>query len=264
MRKKFCWMLIAGFLVFSALAWGQDKDKDATQKPAEEPSVIKIIPIKYADPERVRSLLIPFGGNIRVDDTMRVLTVSGRPATVEAVEEAVKKLDVPPPLAKDVEITAYFLQATRYASTATELPPELKDVVAELKNVLNYQFFTLLNTAIIRAQDDEGASVKGSAGPVTSPADFSLGFQRLNITNEDKGPAVHIRNLEFTIIHREPEPKSETKSSDEAKESSSHTNLAAIRTNIDVPVGEKVVVGKTTFIDSGNALVLVLTAKVMN
>jgi hypothetical protein len=40
--------------------------------------------------------------------------------------------------------------------------------------------------------------------------------------------------------------------------------LAAIRTNIDVPVGEKVVVGKTTFIDSGNALVLVLTAKVMN
>ena len=260
MRKIISLMYIACFLVFSIAALGQEKE--ATPKPTTEGRTFKIIQLKYADPNRMQGLLGQLGGRITVDDTMKVLTVTGSSSTVEAIEEAVQKLDVPPPLAKDVELTAYFLLAKRQPSEAADLPPALNDVLAELKNVLNYQGFTLLNTALIRTQDNEGGSVKGVAGDGNLSADFSLSFQRLNITTEEKGPAVHIRNLEFVMVGRE--AKSDANRSEDTKDSPARTDLAQIHTNIDVPVGQKVVVGKTAFASPSNALVLVLTAKIMD
>ena len=78
------------------------------------------------------------------------------------------------------------------------------------------------------------------AGEGPTAADFGLGIDRLSIDPGEKGPTVHIHSLNFTISSRE--PRAETKSPDEAKQS--HDNFAQIRTDIDIPVGEKVVVGR--------------------
>jgi hypothetical protein len=190
---------------------------------------------------------------------MRVLTVTGSASTVETVADAVKTLDVPPPPTKDVELTAYFLVAKRQASQADDLPPALKPVVAELRNVLNYQSFSLLNTALIRAHDGAGSRVDGVAGDGTLVADFSLRLNRLNVEPGEKGATVHIHDLDFVLTSKESKPEGK---SDETKPSPSPTSLARIETDIDVPVGQKVVVGKTAFGSADNALILVLTAKV--
>ena len=251
-------MCIVVPLALSIAAGGQEKE--TAQRPADHGMILKIIQTKYVDPGRLRALLLPFAQGIFVNDKMKVLTVTDTPARVEIVEEAIKKLDVPPPRAKNVEVTAYFLLAKRRAAETADLPPALKEVLAELKNVLNYQGFSLLNTAIVRTQDDEGANVEGVAGGDNPTDTFQLGFQRLNIEAGESSAVIRLTNLDFRI---QDNGRHEQKDSTGLSISTgAPATLAQIHTDIDIPVGQKVVVGKTAFGSPDNALVLVLTAQV--
>ena len=254
-------MCVVTALALSVAAWGQDKE--TAQRSIDHATVLKIIQTKYVDPGRLRALLLPFAQGIFVNDKMKVLTVTDTPERVEIVEEAIKKLDVPPPRAKNVEITGYFLLAKRRSSEAADLPPALKEVLAELKGVLNYQGFSLLNTAIVRTQDDEGANVKGAAGGDDLNDTFQLGFQRLNIVAGESSPVIRLTNLDFRIQDNGRYEQKDSKGFSMSSRREPAT-LAQIHTDIDIPVGQKVVVGKTAFGSPDNALVLVLTAQVMD
>ena len=234
------------------------QENETTPKAEKDSAVRRVIQLKYADPVQINSLLSSWGGSIRPDRGLKVLTVIGSSGQVEAIEEAVKKLDVPPPPTKNVELTAYFLLATRETSQGTVLPSSLNEVVTELKKVLNYQNFTLLNTAVLRAQDGHGADVNGAAAGAPSPAEFALQFPEINVVGAAEAPTVHIHNMSFEIWN-----VIETQASRLEGAAMRRTNLASIKSNIDIPVGQKVVVGKTSFQTPENALVLVLTAKVL-
>lgn len=244
-------MFITGLVVFSITVWGQEKAAD--QKPEGDGFVRKVIPLQYALPNAVKSLFSaqdskspsPWG-IIKVDDRMKVLTVAGTASQVEDVEEAVKKIDVPPVPSKNVEITAYILLAKRQRSEADDYPAALNEVVTELKKVLNYQGFRLMSSAIIRAQDGEPGSVMGAADTSVPPDNFELRFGRLTVVTREK-QTVHLDNLNFVILT-----------------ATDRRGLAAIMTDINMTEGQKVVVGKTAFGSPDNALVLVLTAKVMD
>jgi len=247
------WAIIATFLTLTVPAWGQEKD--AAQKPPDKRAV-KVIQLKYADPERILHLLFSFGGTIQADEQMKVLAVTGSPAQVEAVEEAVEKLDVPTSPTKNVELTAYFLQATAQQIPAFDLPPELDEVATQLKKVMNFRGFRLLNSTLVRIRDGEEARIQGAAGQPPSGADFFLQIHRMDIGAGEKEPTIHLRGLNFSI--------SVTPTPSEGKLSMGKPSSAQIATDIDVPVGQKVVVGKTSFEMSDNAVVLVLTARVVD
>ena len=86
-------------------------------------------------------------------------------------------------------------------------------------------------------------------------ADFHFGFNHVQIIQDGKATTIRFRDLNFAmerpVVTKDvvtPQPKTS----------------AQIRTDIDLPEGLKVVVGKTSFYTPDNALVLVLTAKVVN
>ena len=254
MRKTnvILWAIVATFLTLSVPAWGQQLE--TTQKPPDK-GPVKVIQLKYADPGRIRQLLSSFGGTIQADEQMKVLAVTGTPAQVEAVEEAIKKLDVPPPPARNVELTAYYLMATPQPSQGTDLPPDLNDVATQLKKVLTFRGFHLLNTTLVRIRDGEGAQIHGAAGHPPGGADFGLSIRRMDIGGGEEKPTIHLRELSFSI--------SESPTTIEPKGTATkNLSHAELRTDIDIPVGQKVVVGKTSFELSDNAIVLVLTARV--
>ncbi len=249
---------MVAFLALLVPARGQEKE--ASQKTAADELVRKVIQLKHADAQEMVNLLSEFGARFRWDRQMKALTVVGYPPQVEAVEEALKKLDVPPPPTKDFDITAYFLLATEQP-VQTPIPSELHEVVDQLRRVLRYQHFRLLNTAIIRTRDGNGASVSGVASASSGEgqkADFTFSFNRADITSDGKVPTIRINGLDF-VMAQPVEPK-EGRGPDLVP----RTNLAKIHTDIDVAEGQKVVVGKTTFDSPDNALVLVLTAKVLD
>jgi hypothetical protein len=170
---------------------------------------------------------------------------------VQAVAEAVAKLDVTPPPAKDVELTAYFLMAAQQPTQVTDLPSELNEVATQLKKVMNFRGFRLLNSTIVRTRDGELALIEGAAGQPPSRADFSLRINRVDIGAGEKEPTIHLHGLKFSIS-ASPTPSAGPLSTEKA-------NSAQIATDIDVPEGQKVVVGKTSFEISDNAVVLVWT-----
>jgi hypothetical protein len=271
-------ILLAVLLAFLALtipARSQEKEpaeKPSTQeqapsgKAAKEEQVRKVIQLKYADPAQIADLLKFFGAAFRSDDRTRVLTVVGPASAVAAVEEAIKKLDVPPvpptpppplPRVKEIELTAYFVLATRQPMQAADLPPELDEVVAQLKRVLNYKSFQLLNTAFLRARDGGEASVSGVARIGSSPVDFRLAFNRANIIPEGNARRVWIGGLDFKA-------EQPVTPAGNVPALLTRTASAGIHTNIDIAEGQKVVVGKTALDFPDNALILVLTAKVID
>jgi hypothetical protein len=246
-------------------ARGQEKkpaEDAATQgqapsgKAAKEERVLKVIQLKYADPYHVADLLSLFGASLKSDRQTKVVTVVGSASAVAAVEEAIKKLDVPPPPTRDVDLTAYFVLATRQPMQAADLPAELGEVITQLKRVLNYQSFQLLNTAFLRSRDGQGASVSGVARVGNDPVDFHLGFRQADITLEGKARTVRLSLLDF---HAE-RPSTATTTLVPAPKPPS----AGINTDIDIAEGQKVVVGRTALDFPDNALILVLTAKVID
>jgi hypothetical protein len=256
------WTVIVAFLALTMPARSQEKEpaeKTSAQeqaqsgKAAKEERVLKVIQLKYADPGHVGDLLSLFGASLRSDRQTKVLTVVGSASAVAAVEEAIKKLDVPPPPTKDVDLTAYFVLATRQPMQAADLPAELGEVITQLKRVLNYQSFQLLNTAFLRARDGQGASVSGVARVGTAPVEFRLRFDRADIIPEGKARTVTITALDFLAD----QPSAVTSLA-------AKTTSAGIHTNIDIAEGQKVVVGKTALDFPDNALILVLTAKVID
>ena len=258
--------VIVTFLALIIPVRGQEKepaDKSATQeqapsgKAAKEEQVRRVIQLKYADPAPVDHLLTLFGASLRWDRPSKVLTVVGPASAVAAVEEAVKKLDVPPPPTKDVDLTAYFVLATRQPMQVADLPKELDEVITQLKRVLNYQSFQLLNTAFLRTQEAEMAKVSGVARVGSEPVQFHLGFNRADIIPEGKTRTVRISALDF--VAEQPADHTANTPPLVAK-----TTSANIHTNIDIAEGQKVVVGKTALDFPDNALILVLTAKVID
>ena len=264
MRRKEAVFLavIVAILALTIPARSQEKEpaeKASTQeqgplgKVAKEERVLKVIQLKYADPYHVADLLSLFGASLKSDRQTKVLTVVGSASAVAAVEEAIKKLDVAPPPTKDVDLTAYFVLATRQPMQAADLPPELGDVITQLKRVLNYQSFQLLDTAFLRSRDGQGASVSGVARVGSAPVDFRLRFERADIIPEGKARTVTINGLDF--VAEQPV----TGGTLAAK-----TTSTGIHTNIDIAEGQKVVVGKTALDFPDNALILVLMAKVID
>lgn len=264
MRKttRICSLFIAGVLAVGIAARGQEKDEG--QKPAGDGLVRKVIPVKYVYVGRIEELLSPISawGAIKSDDHLKVITVVGSAATVAAVEEAVKKLDVPQVPAKEAEITAYFLSATREPSQGADLPPALNEVATELKKVLNYRGFTLLNTALIRTVDGEGATVKGVAGSGDLTAEFSLAFQALWIPAGENAALIRLRNLDFRLWSRRTDVQKNVPLLPVGKDE--RENVAVIHTDVNLPLGQKVVVGKTALASPDSAIILVLSAQVMD
>src|SRR5574342_757077 len=133
----------------------------------EKEQVTKIIEVRNLDVRELPPLLLPFGAAIQFSLPLRRLVVSGRPETVAAVEEAVRRMDVPAPAPKNIEITAYILMAS--AQPGGSVPPELEGVTKQLKNLFSYQGFRLLDTMVLRVRDGESGEASGVGAP---PTDF--------------------------------------------------------------------------------------------
>ncbi len=252
--------IITIILVLIVPVRGQEAGPLPVPKTRDYDRVNKIFQLKYIEPSRLTDLvskMIP-GLPPSADDRLKVLVISGCFAyQMEAVEEVVKTLDVPQPPAIDVELTAYILAERPQQIPATDLPSELNEVIAQLKKTFNFPGFQLLNTAVIRTQDNESGIVNGAAGPANN---YRLEFSRLNVISGERGPTIHISNLIFSFSSPEYTPDSKDNTwGGKPKD----VWGAGLRTSIDIIGGQKVVVGKTSTQFPDRAVFLILMAKVV-
>lgn len=246
MRKLYSSMLIALVCAGTALA---------------DEMITKVITIKHANMAQVTHTIGPLlpGSNVVMSGDNDHLVLRGPKDTVAGLEAVINQLDVPPPVKRDVETTVYMVIASAQGAP-TSLPAELEPVVKQLKSVFTYKGFRLLDSFVLRSRDYEKGETNGFVPPLPDsnvPPGFKISYNfrynRVTLDGSDTAPVVRYDGLRLGL--RVP-----------IASGGSVTYMdAGIGTDVDVPEGKKVVVGKTSAIEGPeSALILVISAKVVD
>ncbi|HEY6392464.1 MAG TPA: hypothetical protein VIX89_14365 [Bryobacteraceae bacterium] len=245
MKKFFLTMLIA--LLSSGAIYAQPASTEAR--------VQRVVPIKNGNMSgilrTIRELLAGTSVLVTSSDNEHLI-LSGQKGTVDGFEEIIKQLDVAPVLKKNIETTVYMVVASPQASSGATVPAELDPVVKQLKGVFTYKSFRLLDSFVLRSRDTEKAVTNGFLSPLdtTLPAGAKISYQfqygRVSLDGSETNRVIRYDNMKLGI--RLP-----------------GANDIGISTDVDVPEGKKVVVGKTSSIEGAEgALILVISAKVVD
>ena len=255
--------LAALTLATAPLPAGQDVPPAAARKTEAPPSaapsptsrgprpgdVQKVFVLRYVDAGPLAKILSVFPAAIsfaRVRD-LQTLAVSANPAVLAAIEETIKRLDSPPEVKKNVEVTVHVLECSTRPDEASTTPGDLQEVVGQLKRTFNYAGCGLGQTLFTGGRD---GSVFNVASRV---AQYSL-HARADIVNSGGVPVVRL--TQFQVTHSVPVKIP----------GGAGTNMTsnAFDGDIDVRNGQRAVVGKLGSSESGKDEILVVTAKILD
>ncbi len=234
--------------------------QDATNAAKPPKQVVqKLFILKYAEPNQLAQLLQVFNAQVRQSPEMHALAVEATPEAMQAIEDAIQKLDVPSALPKNVEMTMYLLVATDAATAAgSAVPKDLDSVVTQLKNTFPFKNYGLLDVIAfhtrtgqtVRTTSSGGSLMMGSrAVPViTSMGIASIALQTDNTLRVDRLNA-QIKVPQLMGV------------SGGGEVSFNYIDLA-MQTDLDVKEGQKVVVGRLG-LSHDQALFLVMMGKVL-
>lgn len=206
-----------------------------------QPRQQRVFMLKYADARSISSVLEIFGYGIKANPDLHVVAVSAPPDAMAAVEDAIKRLDVPAAAPKDIDLVVYLMMASPQPSADGGLPPDLQPIADEVKKIFAYKSFRLLDSILLRTQPGNRATASGTIPTGDPETKYHFEVQPASVTEDPEGRLVRLNNLNLSM--------------------SGGNNQAEIRTEITVREGQRVVVGKSNM-GTGGSLILVVTAKV--
>jgi hypothetical protein len=250
-------MIVKKLIHFALMAW-----LCASVASAEEPAR-RVITIKNGNLGPItRTLkdLLPGTGVLVTSDNDHLI-LSGPKEQVSSFEEVIKQLDVLQPVKKNIETTVYMIVASTQAGSGT-VPAQLESVITQLKGVFSYKGFRLMDSFILRSRDGEMGDTSGFVPPLADASVaasnkiiYQFKYNRVTMDGRETGPVIRFDRLSLGMkVPVATGPKGEF----------SYVQ-AGISTDVDVPEGKKVVVGKTSAVEgSDSALILVISAKVVD
>src|SRR5215475_60631 len=118
----------------------------AQEKPAVPKMVQKIIDVRYADADRLASLINGPGLTIRSDNSMHALVVYGTSEAVATLDDMVKRLDTAP---INIELTVHLLSGS-VQNAAEDLPKELAPTAKQLHALFPYKGYRVVESFVQR------------------------------------------------------------------------------------------------------------------
>jgi len=228
----------------------------------------KVFEAKYRDAESLGRVLRQLGSGFKgaavsANSELKTITVRDFPENLATMEEALKRLDVPGAPRPNIDLHMYVLLASNSsANTApqsADMPAELKGVLTQLRETLNYRNYDLATSIVQRlTETPRGLRGKGttdisrSANPADSvPLQYEYAINSVTMTPGASGAST-LQIGEFTF---------QTGWSPAANKAGLD-DRTQIQTTLNLRDGEKVVVGTATL--GERALIVVLTAKFIN
>ena len=249
-------LLLTALLLLAPLAAQEQKKPEDGKAPppaSSGPMLQKIFILKYADPVKVSGLLQVFAFRVVPNSDLHALAVTSTPDVMPAIEDAVKRLDVPSAATPNIELTAYFLiGGDGEGAPGGPTPKELESVVAQLNKSFPFKTYHLLDVLTLRTRAGQSAGTTSNTG--------SLGANLPGATNSFRirsaalsadGTSVRLDKMQVGIRMPTANP---------AGPPFSDLGLDA---DVDIKEGQKVVVGRLS-VNKDQALFLVLTARVVN
>ena len=242
-------------LLFALSLWA------AAEEPAKPQA--RLVPLNYVTREAAERLLAVFVGTpVKISVVNGTVALSGPPDAVALVEDFIKKFDVPAPVQKSIDVTAYMLLGTQEESGESASSQELAGVVKQLRSVFGFKSYRLLETMVVRSREGRGADASGLMNPTQagdSPLKplYQFHFNQSTLSTDDKGRTIRLDFVRF--LGRIP-----VGTSTKGGETNFQYVDTAINTDVNLREGQKVVVGKASIGTANTSLFLVLTAKVVD
>lgn len=246
--KKTMTIALAVILMIGAFA----ASAPAQEKPGQPQLKTEMVRLKYISPEQVQNLVrayqSPYGRFTWAPANEKLLVVSDTPENLIRVLDIIKEIDVKP---ADLLFTVQLVLGSE--SGAAPADEALKDdkVIAELRSLLRYRTFTLLDQNFVRTIDQRDAEVLMGKGP-----EFIITFRRPKYVKDGADELIQadIRLVRIDVGH------GRTTSSGTPVPSSS-TDL--VRTSLNMKSGEKTVVGVSRMDGGDKGLILIISGKVI-
>src|SRR5437867_2495582 len=150
-------------LIAICIAQAQESAKPEQKRAADTNNwPAKIFQVQYADVNQLAILFRTFGAITEPMGSIKAMAVRAPSEVLAAIEDSLKRLDVAPAAAKNIDLTVYLLVASAQESGAGKIPAELDPVVKQLKTVFSYTAFRLLDTLVMRSREEAMGEVSGS------------------------------------------------------------------------------------------------------
>jgi hypothetical protein len=248
--------------------------QQAQQTPTPDTSVTekgfrsRVFEIKHRDPVNLVRVLAPLGSGWRgavmsSNEPFQTITVRDFPENIAAIEEAIRRLDVPEPARPGIEFHVHILIATQSPtySPPNEYPEELSAVIKQLQSTINYKYYHLMTSQVLRAKEQgmRQVSVKGVSAlklradteASKNPIFYDFRFENIILDTSAAG-AAKIQIGQFNFAMKVPLFA--------GSQGALQYETIGFNTPVNMREGEKVVVGTTSMEDKG--IVVVLTGSV--
>jgi hypothetical protein len=217
-------------------------------RPADAPDRIddrnwerRLFKLQYADAPQVEQILRTFGVPIVANREFRTVAVRAPREIMPAMEDAIRKLDVAPPPVKNVDLVFYLLAAMKQPGGT--VPADLQPVTKQISSIMAYQGFELLDTAILRTRAGGPGQVSGVLEAAKGRS-YRIHFNPVDVTPGPRGNTIRLERLSIMFTGNNPG--------------------SGIETDLDFTEGQKAVIGKTSLEGPDRALIVVVTAKVVD
>jgi hypothetical protein len=241
----------------------QDQKKEEAPK---EPQVQKLFVLKYADPNQIANLIRVFTGNVTPNAEMHALAVSATKEAMTAIDDAIKRLDVPASSPQNVELTIWLLVGAGAEkpeeAMGSPAPKELDSVIAQLKNAFSYKEYRLLDLQTLRTRTGQEVSTTGMTGEVKIGSTSQGIITNLRVHSVTVKPDGSIRIDGLKQSDRVPYVTGSIPANGSLVNTQFNFMDLGINADLDVKEGQKVVVGKSGM-NQGQAMFLVLSARVV-
>jgi hypothetical protein len=186
-------------------------------------------------------------GQVQPGPDAKTLVVKDYPENVERLLQAIRQIDVKP---ADLLFTVQLVLGSDEPEKGEEPMPN-DPIIRELRNLLKYKSYSLLDTSLIRAMDDENSEVR-----LGERADFELQL-RPKVIKDEKASLIQtgVRLRRITIAGMPPNATS-------AKVEYITTDLIAATLNFKP--GDKTVVGVSKLDGGGKGLILIISGKIVD
>ena len=259
LMRTFLVIVVFGLILSPAVlaqSTSNNQEKSNDDAVTERQFKTKIFELKYRDPASVATVLRQLGSGFKgsgigTNSEFKTLTVRDFPENIATIEEAIKRLDTPIPPRPSIELHMHVLVASNRSVTgaAADVPTELKDVLTQLRETLNYRSYEMFTSVLQRLTETPfphtGAGTAQIPGTSAStPAQYEYSIRAVSFVASQSGapPTIQIQEFTFTL--------------------QGEGIRGRVQTALNLKDGEKVVVGTATIND--RALIVVLIPKLVN
>jgi hypothetical protein len=227
---------------------------------------VKVFDVKYASAEALAGMLNDMRQGSSPDKAiphsrLHAIEVEAySSAFLQSAEDLILRFDVPEMSVAqnhDFEVVAHILSASTTAGAAATLPKDLEDAARQLKETFGYADVTLVDSVIEHCREGRDAFTKGNLSGLsdgaTQPSSYEMTHRMVRYEPGTKKGSITLYGFQFKL-RLAYLPAGQTAGPAQWQD-------VTFQTDLNIPEGQSVVVGKSKIGTEDKSLVLVLQVR---